>query len=163
MIKLTVLIICSSILNIVNAQKKEKTIVLTPFAENILKKYDIEIGPLTYPLFNEYNFKKGISKYISAYISGENQYEYKSSSSFTIVSSHTFTLLCIIDGNVLKLKSKWYDKAPDILNFENDDFYVKIILGIPEDTGQFKMTITRKYDRRSEIFKLFFWRYEYGE
>ena len=56
--KLTVLIICSSILNIVAAQKIEKTIVLTPFTENTLNKNGILRGFTDATLFTLNNLNK---------------------------------------------------------------------------------------------------------
>ena len=159
--KILIILFCLLSINKLSAQKKETKIVLTSFTEKAIK--DLEIGPLSKPLFNEYNFKKGISKYITAYIAGENQYDYKDGSQFTVVSTHTYTLFSIIDGKQIKIKSKWYDEPPNILNFENQFYKIEIICGIPEDYGKYHMTIIRKSDLKSQLFKLFYWRYEYGE
>ena len=157
--KILIITFCLLAINNLKAQKKDTKIVLTPFTEKTMIRNGLEKGTLNTPLFSEYNYKKGISKYITAYIDGENIYEYKVPNGFTVISEHTYTLFCIINGQEIKLKSKWYDEPPDILNFEDQIYKIKIILGIPEDRSQYNMTITRKSDLKSQMFKLFYWDY----
>jgi hypothetical protein len=161
--KLTVLIICSSILNIVAAQKIEKTIVLTPFTENTLNKNGILRGFTDATLFTLNNLNKYKCKYISAFVRGIEPYNYSEESKnpyfelglgpeklkISVSSFHKYILVCIVNSEYIKLTSQWIEKDLETNEyfFENQKYIISL-------KKNHEMRVTRKLDSKTIKYEL---------
>lgn len=167
--KLIVLIICSSIFNIVTAQKKETKIILNTFTKNTLIRNGFKRNKFDgyEPFYTKNNFKEGNGSNISAVFFGKNIFESESDVDFHFqyISYHKYVLFCIINGQNIKLESHWYDQDPhNNIEFENQNYTIK--LKYDEEPYMFEkwqMLVINKADFKSTIFNLYHYNAHWGE
>ena len=154
-------------MNIVTAQKKERTYILNTFTENTLIRNGLKSvnfdGYETF--YTKNNFKEGKGKNISAVFFGKDIFESEVDFHFEYVSYHKYFLFCIINGQNLKLESQRYDKDPhNNIEFENQNYLIKLKYNeAPYMFEKWQMSVVNKADFKPTFFNLFHYNANWGE